>query len=98
MRREALDFFTALVKRLDQPHKDRVLSRIDLIRHLLYIITHESNVALISKNLKLIEYCFYHGAMCDPEGEMDEHEASNPAISDPRWLSMMNVPQLYRFF
>jgi hypothetical protein len=36
--------------------------------------------------------------MCDPEGEMDEHEASNPAISDPRWLSMMNVPQLYRFF
>ena len=74
MRREALDFFASLVEKLKQPHKDRVLDRIDLIRQLLYIITHESHIALISKNLKLIESCFYHGSMSELEDEMADFE------------------------
>ena len=98
MRREALDFFASLVNKLEQPNKDRVLDRIDLIRQLLYIITHESNTALICKNLKLIESCFYHGSMSDLEDEMAAHEDCESPVSDPRWLSSMNVSQLFRFF
>lgn len=98
MRKEAFDFFTSFVDKLEQPHKDRVLDRIDLIRQLLYIMTHESNKVLICKNLKLIESCFYHGSMSDLEDEMAEHEDSNSPVSDPRWLSLMNVSQLFRFF
>jgi hypothetical protein len=74
VRREALDFFASLVDKLKQPHKDRVLDRIDLIRQLLYIITHESHIVLINKNLKLIESCFYHGSISELKDEMAELE------------------------
>jgi hypothetical protein len=46
--------------KLEQPHKDLVIDRLDLIRHVTYILTHESNPAMLCSYLKLIEICFYN--------------------------------------
>ena len=49
VRRDTLDFFISLIRHLEGQHKDLVCDRLDLIRQVLYIMTHESHPILLCK-------------------------------------------------
>ena len=62
VRREALTFFTSLMRQLKGHAKDTVLERLDLIRSALYMLTHDSSTIAIVLTLALLESCFYYEA------------------------------------
>jgi hypothetical protein len=62
VRREALDFFTDLVRSLHGDAKDRVLERLDLIATALFMLNHDTSTIAIEQTLALLESCFYYEA------------------------------------
>ena len=63
IRKDALDFFYALITKISGAEKDLVVKQsVDLIRCVLFTLRNETVPGLIRKELELLELCFYNNA------------------------------------
>ena len=98
MRREALDFFTDLVRSLHGDAKDRVLERLDLIATALFMLNHDTSTIAIEQTLALLESCFYYEAENLPKKLRKWENDGEEIGQNTDWALQLQPRWLIRFF
>jgi hypothetical protein len=93
IRSDTLDFFRSLSRYTVGPQKDALLQQTDLIRVLLYVLSHESAPRLVTQGLLALERCFFHDAR-----ELREADLDVEWLEAETWWPRLNTHWLEYFF